>query len=178
MDYRVLQRKVNRYEEIIQNSINYRDKWDTYLKDMIIESLDKIISETKLEADIEIFDKFSGLEGVALILGITNSGISENVAENVDRPMVRFSGSLLFQQLFNGKLSIWINYPFIEGIGQPKPPRMLEIVRPHELKEANILRYVESFIDDITAWEDFDDDKTPSQSIGFNHPRANPKPVK
>jgi hypothetical protein len=178
MDYKILQRKVSRYEEIIQNSINYRDKWNTYLRDMIIESLDKIITETNLQADIEIFDKFSGLEGVALILGISHSGIAENIAENVDKPMVRFSGSLLFQQLFNGKVSIWINYPFIEGIGQPKSPRMVEIVRPHELKEASILSYVESFIDDVTAWEDFDDDKTPGQSIGFNHPRAKAKPLK
>ena len=47
---------------------------------------------------------------------------------------------------------------------------MLEILRPQEIKEVNILRFVEQFIDDITTWEDFDDDKSPSPGNRFSHP--------
>jgi len=64
-----------------------------------------------------------------------------------------------------------IMYPYIEGYGQPKPPKTLEIVRPEELTEGFLIRYVEEFLKDIIEWEDFDDDlpeKMGMNPIGFS----------
>ena len=83
--------------------------------------------------------------------------------------------SLIYQQLFNGKIIVMLVSPHIEGYGQPKPPLSLEILRPDELKVPFIIRHMESFLKDITDWEDFDDDEPQKASsgftpIGFNHP--------
>jgi hypothetical protein len=175
MELTLLQKKINQYREILKNTDFYREKWETETRGMIVSAIESIIEQTNLDAEVEIHDQYAGLEGVSLVMGIKDSGIFERLDDDLKKSLIRSNGSLLFQQLFNGKISVWINYPFIEGIGEPRPPSMLEILRPQELKEVNILRFAEQFIDDITAWEDFDDDKSPAQGIGFNHPQPNLK---
>jgi len=74
-------------------------------------------------------------------------------------------------QLFNGKVIVIINYPFIEGYGQPQPPKTVAIYRPEELKEPFFVRHLEEFITEVYNWEDYDDDEKPgaerNQKIGF-----------
>jgi hypothetical protein len=60
---------------------------------------------------------------------------------------------------------ITVMYPFIEGLGNPRPPKNVEILRPAELKPPFLLRHVEEFLKEIIGWEDFDDDVP--QPIGF-----------
>ncbi|MEZ4906931.1 MAG: hypothetical protein R2771_04640 [Saprospiraceae bacterium] len=172
MDYKVLEKKLSHYNEVLNNTKQYRKDWNDNLKNTIMETLEEIIENSGMDAEIDEHDQFAGLETITLSLGIVESGISEKIDDNIEKPLIRSNGNLLFQQLFNGKISIWINYPFIEGVGEPKQPKMLEIVRPNELKEINILRYFENFIDELTEWEDFDDDKPPVTGIGFNHQSA------
>ena len=68
--------------------------------------------------------------------------------------------------LFNGKIIVLINYPFIENYGQPQPPKTIAIYRPEELKEPYFIRHMEEFLQEITKWEDYDDDE-PTKRIGF-----------
>ena len=62
--------------------------------------------------------------------------------------------------------------PYIEGYGEPKPPRPIEILRPNELTVGFIIRHVETFLKEITEWEDYDDDEPTTKNafnpIGFN----------
>ncbi|HEB61878.1 MAG TPA: hypothetical protein ENI82_01890 [Bacteroidetes bacterium] len=160
---------------VLKNTINYRKEWNKKLKKMIINNLEKIVKESGLKAEVIVHDQYEGLEAISLFAGAKESGIYEKVSDGVKKPLIRTGGMLMFQQLFNGKISIWVNYPYIEGIGDPKAPKMLEIVRPHELKEVNILRYAEQFVEAITEWEDYDDDLPPAAGIGFNHQAASIK---
>ena len=175
MDYSKLKKKVESLNAVLKNTKDYRVAWDDELKDMIKKTLEEIQSESGIAGEIIVHDQFQGLESVSLVLGSVDSGIYERVSEKVKKTLIRMNGVLAFQQMFNGKISIWINYPYIEGIGEPKQPKMLEIVRPHELQEINILRYVETFIDELTQWEDYDDDLPPAPGIGFNHQAASIK---
>ncbi|NJN35339.1 MAG: hypothetical protein HC817_14875 [Saprospiraceae bacterium] len=96
----------------------------------------------------------------------------------IKRDLVKHNGSLVYQQLFNGKILVLINLPFIEKYGQPQQPRSIAIYRPEELKEPFILRHVEALISDVTNWEDYDDDaptQDPNQRIGFKLNFEEPK---
>ncbi|MBK9255714.1 MAG: hypothetical protein IPM42_09530 [Saprospiraceae bacterium] len=143
---------------------------------MLIKSLKEIIIQTKLNNGVVLErDNVENLESVVLDLGRSSSGISENMeGSGVKRTMIKSNGSLIYQQLFNGKIMVMILSPHIEGYGQPKPPMSLEILRPDELREPFIIRHMEAFLRDITDWEDFDDDepiKNTNNSfspIGFN----------
>jgi hypothetical protein len=65
---------------------------------------------------------------------------------------------------------VMIVLPYIEGYGEPRPPKNVEILRPEELKQGFILRHVEEFLKDVTDWEDYDDDQPAKPVIGFNAP--------
>jgi len=171
MDYANIKAKVAKYSEILENTETYRKKWHSDVKKLINSTLEKIIKQTKLNAYVELKDEIENLEVIGLSLGTEISGIAEKLPGNkIKRPFIKSNGSLIFQELFNGKIMIMIMYPYIEGYGQPKPPKTLEILRPHELKGPFIVRYVEEFLQEIIEWEDFDDDvpeKMGMNPIGF-----------
>jgi hypothetical protein len=177
MDLGTLISKVNKYKQVLENTNLYRETWHGEVKPMLIKTLEEILKQSDLpKAEIIVKDNIENLESVVLDLGRSSSGISENVEDSgVKRTMIKSNGSLIYQQLFNGKIIVMLVSPHIEGYGQPKPPLSLEILRPDELKVPFIIRHMESFLKDITDWEDFDDDEPQKASsgftpIGFNHP--------
>lgn len=171
MEITNIQNKVEKYNTILDNTKNYRKKWKPEMKKLITETLEEIIKQTNLNAFLDFSDDIENLEVITFSLGTEVSGISEKFPGNkTKRPFIKNNGSLIFQQLFNGKLMVMILYPYIEGYGQPKPPKNVEIVRPEELNEGFIIRYVEEFLQEIIEWEDFDDDlpeKMGMNPIGF-----------
>ncbi len=162
-----LQRKVKHYKEVLNHTQTYRQVWDAELKTAIIAQLEKLNEAAELGAKIEERSQMVNLQAVVLSLGDVKSGMYQQVNEDFQRHLIKHNGSLVYQQLFNGKIIVLINYPFIEGYGQPKPPKTVGIYRPEELKEPFYIRHMEEFVKEITAWEDFDDDE-PSQKIGFH----------
>jgi hypothetical protein len=169
MDTSKLKIKVSQLNKVMNNTDSYRQVWEEKHKKMITDTLEKLIAETKINGEVVVNDRFEGLEAISLALETRDSGIFERITDDTKRALIRNGGVLTYHQLFNGKIGILIGYPYIEGIGQPKVPKTVEIVRPEELKAVNILRQVELFIDEITEWEDFDDDKHSAQKIGFHH---------
>lgn len=162
-----LKKKVARYKEIIQNIREYREIWKTSLRDNIAQKLNYMVEQSELEADIEIRTEMENLEAVVLNLGDVKSGMYTQVNEEIKRHLIKHKGALIYQQLFNGKIIVLIQYPYIENYGQPKQPKTIAIYRPEELQDPYIIRHIEQFIQEISTWEDFDDDE-PNNRIGFN----------
>ena len=164
-----LKRKVKEYQEILSNTVHYRERWKSGLKETIKSELQRMLDETALEGEIEIKDDVHNLEAIVLSLGEEKSGIYEKINKEVKRPLIKHNGSLIYQQLFNGKVMAMITYPVIEGYGQPKPPKTIAIYRPEEIKPPFLVRHMEEFMREVTDWEDYDDDdKGPSQKIGYS----------
>lgn len=159
MDLGTLTRKVSDYEEVLKNTAHNRSEWPKKLIPQLKKVLNHIIKETGLHAKVVVKDGMENLNMVYLSLGQAYSGIAEKVEDSdLKRRLIKSKGSLVFQELFNGKILIMIMFPFIEGYGQPHPPKTLEILRPHELTNPFIVRYVETFLQEIIQWEDYDDD--------------------
>ncbi len=164
-----LKRKVEQYKTVLANTRSYRDVWNESLKEEIIDELKKNAKEIELECEVDCKADLENLQAVVLSLGQVKSGMFESINETLKRHLVKHNGSLVYQQLFNGKIIVLINYPFIEGYGQPQPPKTIGIYRPEELTSPFFVRHLEEFITDITHWEDFDDDQPASNAnkIGF-----------
>ena len=163
-----LKRKVERYQEVLQNTHNYRARWSGGLKDDIVAVLQKISASIGLECVVEERSDIANLGAVTLTLGSVASGLGEPVGNGLQRDLIKNNGSLVYQQLFNGKVLVLINYPYIEKYGQPQPPRTIAVYRPEELKEPYFFRHLETFVTELTQWEDYDDDvPEPNQRIGF-----------
>ena len=141
---------VRNYEETLKNTQDYRIAWHDKVIPQLEKVLNHILKETKLPAKVVIKDGMKNLNMIYLSLGHDYSGIAEKLEDSdATRPMIKSKGSLVFQELFNGKILIMIMFPFIEGYGQPHPPKTLEILRPHELTDPFIVRYVETFVKEI-----------------------------
>ncbi|MEN0005646.1 MAG: hypothetical protein AAF798_15965 [Bacteroidota bacterium] len=162
-----LKRKVKQYKEVLQNTRNYRQDWQESLKAKIITTLEAITKDVGLEAKIEERADMENLEAIILSLGNSKSGMYQTVESDIKRHLIKHNGSLVYQQLFNGKVIVLIQYPFIEGYGKPQPPKNIAIYRPEELTEPFFIRHVEEFVNTITHWEDYDDDEQPNNKIGF-----------
>ncbi len=168
MDITKLLTNVKKLDKVLQNTQDYRTQWETSHKNMITLTLEQLITDAGIQGEVVINDNYEGLEAISLALQTKDSGIYERISDKTKRALIRNGGVLTYHQLFNGKIGILIGYPYIEGIGQPKMPKTIEIVRPEELKEIHVLRHVEMFMDEIAEWEDFDDDKDATHTIGFH----------
>ena len=173
VDISILKEKVSEYKQILANTQNYRQQWKDKTKLLITETLRDIVQQTGLKASVTDKNNIENLEAIILDLGRSSSGIAENLDDtDVKRIMVKNNGSLIYQQLFNGKIMIMLVSPHIEGYRDPKPPLSLAILRPAELSSASIIEHVKELLDDIIEWEDYDDDdpgKKPFEPIGFRH---------
>ncbi|MBK9335371.1 MAG: hypothetical protein IPM98_01805 [Lewinellaceae bacterium] len=161
-------RKVERYQEVLQNTEQYREIWQKRLRNEIVDYLQRAADAAKLGCAVEERSDIQNLEAVSLSLGSSHSGLGEPVGDGLHRDLIKQNGSLVYQQLFNGKILVLVNYPYIEKYGQPQPPKTLAIYRPEEIKEPYLIRHLETFITEITLWEDYDDDRPDeNQRIGF-----------
>ena len=170
-EYLGLKNKVIEYKKIVANAHAYRSDWNEHLKDFVISEVKKMCTAADLELVIKVQDNVGNLEAVTCTLGRSASGIYEKVDEDTNKPLIKHNGTLIYQQLFNGKIQVMISLPYIEGFGNPPPPKFLGIYRPQELKQPFLERHLEEFIKTVTSWEDFDDDE-PSQKIGFHLPQV------
>lgn len=159
--------KIAKYQEVIKNTEAYRKAWDESLKRKIIDTLSQLIADTGLTAEIELREELRNMEAVVMSLGVEPSGIYEPVGDKFRKKLYKSNGMLIFQQLYNGKIIVMMAYPHIEEVAKPKPPKTLEIIRPDELTDGYLLRYLETFFTEIIDWEDYDDD-APQTTIGFN----------
>ncbi len=165
--YYNLKRKVDHYKEVHENTLVYRNQWKEGVCDLIVSSLAKICQDVGLDAKTDVRSEMENLEAVVLTLGDVKSGLFQVIAPDLQRDLVKHNGSLVYQQLFNGKIIVLINYPFIESYGQPRPPKTISIYRPEELHPPFFIRHIEEMLQEISAWEDYDDDE-PTARIGFN----------
>jgi len=166
-EFRNLKKKVVRYGEVLESTQKYRQIWLDELSQRIMNQLNYIISQVGLEATVEVRSELENLEAIDLSLGTVRSGLFQRVNGDVQRDLIKQNGALIYQQLFNGKVLVLIQYPMIEGYGEPRPPKTIAIYRPEELNDAFFLRHVEEFMQEVILWEDYDDDE-PHQRIGFN----------
>jgi hypothetical protein len=171
-----LKKKVIQYQEILNATILFRKQWSDELKHNIIAQVAHMAGETGLEIKIETRTDIQNLEAIVISLGESKSGLYQKINEDVQRHLIKNNGALIFQQIFNGKIIVLINYPYIEGYGEPQPPKTLSIYRPEELTQPFLLRHLEDFVAEITRWEDYDDEE-PNKRIGFNM-NFTPPPLK
>lgn len=170
MKYTAIIDRAKKYTNILQQVVNYRNKWGEDLKAFILETTKNILVQTGINAKVEVEEQFENLESITISLGKSISGISEKVDGFTKRTIIKDRGALMYSQLFNGKVQAWMTYPIIEGLMQPKPPKMIGIYAPQEFNEELILSNFDEFFKELIEWENYDDDQPGHESmnrIGF-----------
>lgn len=169
--YTAIKERVIKYKNMLDQVTQWRTTWSKTLKKFILKEVTNVLDATGLDATVSEEEKIKGLEGISIKLGSKKSGIYE-MAEggNERKDFFKEYGTLVYSQLFNGKVQVWMTYPFIEGLIEPRPPKLIGIYAPPEFNEDLIINNVETFLKDLIEWEDYDDDDPnmpPKTQIGF-----------
>lgn len=162
-----LRKRVDTYKEVLKNTEVYRELWKKDFKDQVIKQMTELIKKCELSARVDVVEQMENLEAIVFSLGEIKSGMYQKVSDSIQRHLIKHNGSLIYQQLFNGKILVLVQYPFIEGYGKPRPPHTIAVYRPDEIKDAFVVRHLETFFTEITNWEDFVNDE-PQKRIGFD----------
>lgn len=167
--YTAIKEKAAKYKTLLGTVDAYRTDWEKKLKKFIIKESKAILAATEIEADVDSESTVHGLEAITIKLGMRKSGIYQKMDSGEKKAIWKDYGSLIFGQLFNGKVQVWMTYPILEGLMEPKQPRMIGIYAPPEFNDALILSNIEFFINELIAWEDYDDDAPTDKpkTIGF-----------
>ncbi len=169
--YTAIKEKVEKYKHMLDKVLTWRTAWDDSLKKFILSELKKLLKTTDMEATFSEEEKIKGLESISIKLGNRKSGIYEIADGNQRKDFFKEYGTMVYSQLFNGKVQVWMSYPFIEGLMEPRPPKLIGIYAPPEFNEDLIISNFESFLNGLIEWEDYDDDdpvsQTPQTQIGF-----------
>lgn len=163
--YTAIKERASKYTKILQQVVNFRNEWNGQLKEMIVKQSEEILKHTEISATVTVEEAFENLQSITISLGKTVSGIAENVDDDTKRNIIKDRGTLSFSQLFNGKVQAWMTYPLIEGLMQPKPPKMIGIYAPAEFNEALILTNFDEFFKELIEWENYDDDQPQGAEI-------------
>lgn len=168
MELNNLKRRVQQYKDIVENTTIYRQVWKDSLKTKIINQLTEIAKAIELNVVITVRQEMENLEAIMFSLGNQDSGLVHEEEGKPALPLKKHNGSLIYQQLFNGKVVVMLQFPAIQGYGEPLPARQVGIYRPEELTEAFFVKHIDEFLKEVTNWEDYDDDDNPSShKIGF-----------
>jgi len=165
-----LKKRVEHYKDILSNTELYRAAWTDGLREEIIKELTENVNAIDLPATTELQGDMENLQAIVLSLGDQQSGMYHKLGGDLKKHMIKHNGSLIYQQLFNGKIIVLINFPSIENYGEPRPPKTVGIYRPEELTPPFFVRHLEVFVTEVTNWEDYDDDEPSNNTrIGFDY---------
>ncbi len=157
--YTAIKERASKYTAILQQVLDFRNQWEASLKAFILDQTKEVLEHTGISANVEVEERFQNLESITISLGKSVSGISEKVDDFTKRTIIKDKGAIIYSQLFNGKVQCWMTYPLIEGLMQPKPPKMIGIYAPHEFNEDLILSNFDEFFKELIEWENYDDDQ-------------------
>jgi hypothetical protein len=176
--FTAIKTRAQKYMAILNQVMEFRKAWGEVLKPFITETTEKILEQTNISGQIIVEERFENLESITISLGKYISGIAEYVDEETKRTIIKDRGSLIYSQLFNGKVQAWMTYPVIEGLMQPKPPKIIGIYAPPEFDEDLILSNFDEFFKELIEWENYDDDLPDGKKVsrvGFFHPEQDDK---
>lgn len=162
--YTAIIEKANKYKGMLSQVETFRNEWSKKLKKFILKNLKDIVKATELDVEIDDEAQITGLGIVSMKMGVKKSGLYQEVSDSEQKNFFKDFGTLNYSQLFNGKVQVWMTYPVIEGLMEPKPPKLVGIYAPPEFNEALVLGHFETFLKDLIEWEDYDDDE-PQQAV-------------
>src|SRR5205807_1355443 len=93
------------------------------------------------------------LEAVYLTFNGQMTGIITGTPTGGMKGYFKKGGALIYSQGHNGKIVVWISYPYVEDLEEKPTEKHLANAEPSELTEPMILAHVEVFIKEITNHE-------------------------
>ncbi len=143
------------YETHLKNMNRRRELWSSVVKDKIKATLESVQKNFKrIDWEIEISDEKKNLEIIHIKIKDTPSGVSEVSEDGKTKQFIKIGAKLGFSQMISGKINVWFDYPFWEGLQISSQLRKhIVTIEPSYVTEGLIAGYVHQFLADVTSYE-------------------------
>ena len=140
------------YETHLRNINRRRELWRSEIKERLKLTLEAIQKNfPKIDWFVHTVDAKMHFQTMALKIKDTPSGITDQ-SEGFSH--LKKGAALCFSQMISGKIKVWMEYPFVEGVQEEKEPKKdIVVVDPSYINENLIAGYVQQFLYEITAYE-------------------------
>lgn len=139
------------YQVAKQQVLDRQASWQQEVKPFIRQTLQALKTQNQLDGEIKEENKITNIEAIYLDLGQTGTEIQVKDGKE-KKSLKRSEGSLMYSQLYNGKISVWIRYPKIQKLMKRKEPKILEVCEPLDLQAEHIEKHLSVFYEELTSW--------------------------
>ena len=161
-----LEERVTEYKNSIHTVVNKRIQWETEIKDLIKSVL------SQAEEKYEIGWKVQQLKWIHTneAINITFDSFPPELIEKTNQiPTYQFlqGGALVFSQLYNGDIEIFIVFPLPEN-WLPMENELVELgtFSPSAISEKLVVEKIDEFLKEMIKWEV----PIPKSKVGFKSP--------
>ena len=144
--------KLAEYEAALGKITEKRERWQSETKPLLFHTLKEIQQLAPDDWIINVQDEIENLEEVILKFRKVKSGIVVK-HENETISRMKFGGSLVFDQEYNGDICVYISYPHVEESVDHQPQKKLDRVSPDRITEEYITTQVVRLLDEMIRWE-------------------------
>ena len=144
--------KITEYEKALSGIREKRERSQTETKPHLSEILSQIEQLMPDAWFLKIDEEIENLEEVILRFRKSKSGIVVR-HENETIQRMKFGGSLVFDQEYNGDICVYVSYPHVEESVDHQPQKKLDRVSPERIDEEYIISQVARFLDEMIRWE-------------------------
>ncbi len=148
-----LEERINEYKSSIRTVVSKRITWENNTKELIVTML------KKAEATYPVGWKVQELKWIHTneAVNITFDSFPVELMEATNRiPTYQFlqGGALVFSQLHNGDIEIFITFPILENWVLPENEIVeLGVFSPKDINEKLIVEKIDEFLKEMIKWE-------------------------
>jgi hypothetical protein len=140
----MLDSKIQLFLKERDNVENRRKLWLNSTKNDLREILNKnVVTYKNVDWYVDGHESQENYQSVYLSINNKLSGIKTPDG----KPLILMGGALHFSQIINGKIRVWMEYPYIEDFAYHNPSHeVFDDIEPIELTENAIEKYISLFI--------------------------------
>lgn len=151
----------DKYTEALNKTNSRRVLWTAETKIFLLETLTLIKETFPFDWAVQQIESIENFQAINLCCHAQPSGYIETLFDSTDkaidkRSYVKYGGYLSYAQSYNGKINIFMEYPYIEEWVEQLEPQLFETLKPSEITEEKITQHVIKFLEMISQWEGTD----------------------
>ena len=157
-----LKEAFEKYTESINKTNERRQLWKSETKGKIYDVLKLIEKNFKFDWHVQRLEDIENYETINISCNSKSSGLKETVrelgTENIksSKVFVKYGGYLAFSQSYNGKINVFMKFPYIEEWVQEMNVEVFDTIEPVQITEELISDFVIKFLDKLSKWEGVD----------------------
>lgn len=147
-----LEERVNDYKESIRIVVEKKSIWKQKTKKLIFSTLHKIRDHYTIGWEVQELSWMANNEAV----NINFYGFPPELIDCTNQiPTYQFIGgsALVFSQMHNGDVYIFIMFPVVENSSQENNIQELGVITPSDISEKLIVEKVDEFLKEMIQWE-------------------------